>query len=251
VPLLTRTFSTLVVALAGLLVPSGAAARGSKTAAVTQPGVLEVPHEAPGYFYPPKGKGKKKPVIVWLHGRGANPESDCRKWSKVVTEIGWLLCPSGPENRGGGGRGWNNSWPSAKRAVDNTMAAFHARFGKLVRTKGHILIGFSEGALAAMNIGVREPEMFNRWLIIAANDNYWGMDGLNELKKNKKKLKRIYLLTGEKDGVVENTRRVHASIEREGVPVRIWTPEDIGHEVPADRMRTFYRKPLRWLAAAR
>ena len=243
----------LLVSLAWLLIallPRAALGRGASRAAEPgPPGVLEVPHQAPAYYYPPRSRSSKKPVIVWLHGRGANPESDCRKWAKVALEFGWLLCPSGPENRGGGGRGWNNSWPGAKRAVDDALEAFHAKFG--ARSKGHILIGFSEGSLAAMNIGVREPEVYNRWLIIAANDVYWGGEGLSELRKNKKKLRRVYLLTGEKDGVVENTRRVYDSLTKEQVKVRIWTPDDIGHEVPEARMKTFYRRPLRWLAAGR
>lgn len=225
---------------------SGGAAAKKREAAVT-PGVLAVPRQAPSYYIPPRSKGGKKPVLVWLHGRSGNPESDCRKWARVTEEIGWLLCPSGPENRGGGGRGWNNSWPGAKDAVDAAVEAFHEKFGAKIQRKDHILIGFSEGALAAMNIGVREPERFSRWLILAANDVYWGVAGQEELKKNRKKLKRVYLLTGEKDMVVDSTRRVHEHLLREQVKVRIWTPEDIGHEVPPDRMRTFYRKPLRWL----
>lgn len=249
--IVTVMMRALFVVLLVLVLPGQALAakKGSKKAApVIEPGALEVPGEAPAYFYPPEGKlTPKKPIIVWLHGRGGNPENDCHKWAKVATEHGWLLCPAGPENRGGGARGWRNSWPSAKTTVDKTMAAFQKRFGKYVKSKGHILIGFSEGAYAAMNIGVREPDVFDRWMILAANDAYWGADGLNELRKNKKRIKRVYLLTGEKDGVVDNTRRVNESLEEEKVSVRLWTPNDIGHEVPADRMRTFYRKPLRWL----
>jgi dipeptidyl aminopeptidase/acylaminoacyl peptidase len=57
----------------------------------------------------------------------------------------------------------------------------------------------------------------------------------------------VYLLTGEKDGVVDNTRKVFDAMDAEKVNVRLWTPDDIGHEVPGDRMRMFYRKPVRWL----
>jgi predicted esterase len=242
----SRSAGMAVVCGLALGMWSGGAAAKKREAAVT-PGVLAGPGQAPSYYIPPRAKGGKKPVLVWLHGRSGNPESDCRKWARVTEEIGWLLCPSGPENRGGGGRGWNNSWPGAKDAVDAAVGAFHEKFGAKIQKKDHILIGFSEGALAAMNIGVREPERFSRWLILAANDVYWGVAGQEELKKNRKRLKRVYLLTGEKDMVVENTRRVHEHLLREQVKVRIWTPEDIGHEVPPDRMRTFYRKPLRWL----
>jgi predicted esterase len=233
------------LALAALVVGEAGAAKPGKGEA--GPEVLEVPHEAPAYFYPPRVKGKNKPVVVWLHGRSGNPEADCRKWAKVVTEMGWLVCPSGPEDRGGGQRGWNNSWPLAKRTVDATMDAFHERFARQVKPRDHLLIGFSEGAYAAMNIGVREPEVFSRWLILAASDVYWGGEGAEELKKNRGKFKRIYLLTGAKDGVAENTKRVHETITKEAIPVRLWIPSDIGHEVPPDRMRTFYRKPLQWL----
>lgn len=237
--------ASLALAL-GLLSSRASEARGKTTEAVA-PGMVEVPHQAPAYYIPPRTRGGKKPLLVWLHGRSGNPESDCRKWAKVTAEFGWLLCPSGPEDRGGGARGWNNSWPTAKRTVDAAVAAFHQKFGTRIQRRDHVLIGFSEGALAAMNIGVREPEVFSRWLILAANDVYWGAEGLGELRQNRDKIRRVYLLTGEKDTVVENTRRVHEQIEKERVTVRIWTPEDIGHEVPPDRMRTFYRKPLRWL----
>ncbi|HEU4405102.1 MAG TPA: alpha/beta hydrolase-fold protein [Polyangiaceae bacterium] len=230
-----------------LFAPSARAAN-NPTNNLGPPSLLEVPGQAPAYFYPPKTRKAHQPVVVWLHGRSGNPEADCRKWARVARDHGWLLCPSGPEPRGGG-RGWNNSWPSAKRTVDASLAALRAKFGRRVRERGHTLIGFSEGALAAMNIGVREPEVFNRWLILAANDTYWGLAGVAELKKAQPKLRRVYLLTGEKDGVVNNTRRVYDELEKANVRVRIWTPEDIGHEVPADRMRTFYRKPLRWLVA--
>ncbi len=232
------------IALAGVL--SGGEAQATKKADAQHPGVLEVPHQAPAYYVPPRTKGKKQ-VIVWLHGRSGDPEADCKKWAKVTVDLGWLLCPSGPEARGGGQRGWNNNWAEAQRAVDAAVEAFHDEMGAKVQTRDHLLIGFSEGALVAMNVGVREPERFSRWLILAANDVYWGGEGLAALRENKSQIKRVYLLTGEKDQVVENTRRVHEQIEKEHVTVRIWTPADIGHEVPADRMRTFYRKPLRWL----
>ncbi len=212
---------------------------------------LEVPGEADGFYVPPRGGKGKRTVLVWLHGRGGNPEADCRKWAQVTTEFGWLLCPAGPENRGGGARGWNNEWPGAKKTVDATMQAFLAKHKKRAKEKGNILIGFSEGAFVGMNIAVREPDVYSRWMILAANDVYWGMDGSEELKKNKKQIRRVYLLTGEKDMVVEPTRRVGKQLKDQGVRVMLSTPDDIGHEVPSDRMKQLYRRPLLWLTSAK
>lgn len=230
--------TVLALTCAGLALATPARADG--------PEKLEVPGQAPAYFVAPTGKGKK-PVVVWVHARSGNPQADCAKWGKLVREHAWLLCPSGPEDRGSGARGWNNSWIAGKTAVDAAFGAFRKEQGSKLAAKGHALIGFSEGAFVAMNVGVREPETFSRWLILAASDVYWGADGFSEMRKNKDKLSRVYLLTGEKDGVVDATRKVFDAMDAEKVKVRLWTPDDIGHEVPGDRMRVFYRKPLRWL----
>jgi predicted esterase len=136
---------------------------------------------------------------------------------------------------------------ASKAVVDKAVAALREKFGRRVQLRGNTLIGFSEGAFIAMNVGVREPETFNRWLILAANDNYWGGEGQTELVKRYARIKRVYLLTGERDEVVDSTRRVFDILDEAGVHVIMRTPEDLSHEIPEDRMRTLYRRPLRWL----
>ncbi|MFO0658360.1 MAG: hypothetical protein U0165_00800 [Polyangiaceae bacterium] len=235
-----------------MLLTSTAWARGDAPV-VAPPQALEVGgQQVNSYYYPPQGSKKSmKPVVVWMHGRSGNAEADCRKWKEVATEFGWLLCVSGTENRGAGARGWANSWPQAKVAVDAALDALKKKYPKRVQSKNNILIGFSEGAFTAMNIGVREPEVFSRWLILAASDIYWGGEGRAELKKNRKQIKRVYLLTGGLDMVAPNTKRVKGWVDEEKVKVKMWLPEDIGHEVPGDRMKEFYRRPLRWLNDAK
>jgi predicted esterase len=223
-------------------------ARGSATA-IGPPEQLEIQGGAPAFYYPPRDAKGLKPVLVYLHGRGGNPETDCAKWGRVAPEFGWILCPSGPEDRGGGSRGWSNNWMSAKSVVDKAVGALREKFGRRVQLRGNTLIGFSEGAFVAMNVGVREPETFNRWLILAANDGYWGGEGQTELVKRYARIKRVYLLTGERDGVVDSTRRVFDLLDQAGVHVILRTPEDLAHEIPEDRMRLLYRRPLRWLNA--
>ena len=63
------------------------------------------------------GRAGMRPVIVYLHGRGAEPKHYCERWSHVARNLGWLVCPSGPEDRGDGKRGWNNSWPMGRNVV--------------------------------------------------------------------------------------------------------------------------------------
>jgi predicted esterase len=215
-----------------------------------RPRKLDLAGSAPAYYYPPDGGRGLQPVLLFLHGRGGNPERDCAKWGRVAREFGWVVCPSGPEDRGAGARGWANNWTAAKSVVDKAMAALREKFGRRVQLRGNTLIGFSEGAYVAMNVGVREPEVFNRWLILAANDVYWGGEGQDELEKRYARIKRVYLLTGEHDEVVGETRRVFHLLDDAGVHVMLRIPEGLAHEIPEDRMRTLYRRPLRWLNAA-
>jgi len=241
-----RRLVSLLVFVTVITASSLAFAKAS--AAIGDPARLEVAGQADAFYYRPRAKGTR-PVIMYLHGRGGNPMEECRKWAKVATQFGWMVCPSGPEDRGGGARGWNNSVPGGKAVTDATLAALKAKFKGRVRLKGNLLIGFSEGAFVAMQLGLHDPGTWNKWLILAANDQYWWGDTAALLDEDKKKLRRVYLLTGESDEVAPNTRRVGDMLKAHKIPYKMRIMPGMGHEVPADRMVTLYRRPLAWLTA--
>jgi predicted esterase len=210
---------------------------------------LDVPGAPPAYYYPPVGRGHLglRPVIMYLHGRGGHPDQDCRRWAHVARRLGWVVCPSGPEDRGDGARGWNNNWAEGQNIVMATLHALRKKYGRRVQLYGNTLIGFSEGAFVAMNVGVREPHTFNRWLILAADNDYWGAAGLEALQKDHARLRRVYLITGEQDGTYDGTKRVKAWLKHAGVPTIVRTPKDMGHEVALGKEPSMYRRALGWL----
>ncbi|MEB2312000.1 MAG: LysM peptidoglycan-binding domain-containing protein [Polyangiaceae bacterium] len=234
---------------------SGGSKSGARSAAEPPPksGIqtLDVPGAPPAYYYEPVGRGRLglRPVIMYLHGRSGNPAQQCQRWAPVARRLGWLVCPSGQEDRGGGARGWDNDWPAAERVVMNTLAALREKYGGRVQLRGNTLVGFSEGAYVAMNVGVREPRTFNRWLILAASDAYWGGAGLEALQQNRRTLRRVYLITGEHDGVIDGTAQVRRWLEANHVAVRASTPADMGHEVALESKAPMYRAALTWLDA--
>ena len=209
---------------------------------VTPPGV------APAYYFEPTGPGRHgmRPILIYLHGRGGHPEKDCQRWAPVARRLGWLVCPSGPSPYGDG-RAWDNNWPSAHTATMAAIQVLRKKYGRRVQLYGNTLIGFSEGAYAAMNVGVREPHVFNRWLILAATDRYWGGPGLEALQTAKERVRRVFLITGEHDGVIDGTHQVEEWLGRAGVDTRVITPGDMGHELALDRKPELYHQALAWL----
>jgi predicted esterase len=237
----------LALALAIVFAPSRAHAKG--LASIADPQRLEVPGYADAYYYRPRVKGLR-PVLMYLHGRGGNPAEDCRKWARVGTQFGWVVCPQGPEDQGNGARSWNNSVPAGQEIMNATLHALHDKYKGKVQTRNNVLIGFSEGAFIAMQVGLHDPKTWSRWLILAANDQYWWGDTKTVLEENRRRYKRVYLFTGENDEVAENTKRVGDQLKAAKIPVRVKIAPGMGHEIPGDRMITNYRRPLLWLINA-
>lgn len=202
------------------------------------------------YYYEPTGPGRLtlRPVLLYLHGRGGSAQAECRRWAPVARRLGWLVCPSGPEARENGGHGWDNNWPAGQRIATGAVTALRERYGRRVQLYGNTIIGFSEGAYVAMNVGVREPRTFNRWLILAAHTRYWGGAGVVELQKNRGRIRRVYLITGREDGVHDATLDVRQALRKAGVAVRVSTPDDMGHVVALETKRDMYEAALVWLS---
>jgi predicted esterase len=243
-----RLVVTAAILGVGLFLPRFAKAAGSSTK-IGDPQLLEVSNAPSAYYYAPLTKGQK-PVIMYLHGRGGNAQEDCRKWAQVARAFGWVVCPQGGEDRGGGTRAWSNSAESGKHITDAVLAALKAKFKGRVQTKNNVLIGFSEGAFVAQQVGLQDTSKWSKWLILAASDRYWGGDVKKTLAESKSKLRRVYLLTGEHDGVMENTKRVGALLTEAKIAVKVNIVPNMGHEVPADKM-SMYRRPLTWLSTGK
>jgi predicted esterase len=246
--LLVILLTVLAVCAAFAVFPSAALAKTG--ADVGEPMRLEVPGLPDAYYFKPRARGSK-PILMYLHGRGGNPAEDCRKWAKVGTQFGWVVCPSGAGIAEAYGKTWANGAGDAQRTIDGTLQALREKYKGRVQRRGNVLIGFSEGAFVAMQVGLRDQKTWTKWLILGASDQYWGTDPTEALDEQKRKVRRVYLLTGENDGVAPNTVRVGDTLKKNKVPVKVRLVPGMGHEVPSDRMVSTYRRPLAWLVAAK
>ena len=244
---LLARLAPLAAFVALLLAPR--VAHGKAGAAIGEPLHLEVPGSPDAFYYKPRAKGPK-PILMYLHGRGGNPAEDCRKWAKVGSQFGWVVCPAGPGDNASGGRTWSDAG-AAQKVIDGTVQALRAKYKGRVTRRGNVLIGFSEGAFVAMQVGLKDQSTWTKWLILGASDQYWGGDVTEALDAEKRKVRRVYLLTGENDGVADSTVKVGDTLKKNNVRVKVRLVPGMGHEVPSDRMVSTYRRPLAWLVAAK
>ncbi len=247
-PVFAFAFALIAALVALAIMPRAAHAKTG--AAIGEPLRLEVPGSPDAFYYKPRGKGPR-PILMYLHGRGGNPAEDCRKWAKVGSQFGWVVCPAGPGTSESGGRSWSNGAVDAQKVIDGTVAALREKYHGRVQRHGNVLIGFSEGAFVAMQVGLKDQGTWTKWLILGASDQYWQQDVTEALDVDKRKVRRVYLLTGENDGVAQNTVKVGDTLKKNKVPVRVKLVPGMGHEVPSDRMVSTYRRPLAWLVAAK
>jgi hypothetical protein len=130
-----------------------------------------------------------------------------------------------------------NSATAGKAVMDASLNALRAKYKNRVRRYGNILVGFSEGAFVAMQAGLMDQKTWSRWLILAASDRYWVGEAPAALTAGSGggKLQRVFLLTGETDGVAENTSRVGEMLKKYNVPVKVRIAPGMGHEIARDR----------------
>lgn len=237
---------SLGVLVALLPVSLGAQVRRGSRARRDEPEWLRLPGMAGAWFYRPAAGGRQR-VLVYLHPRNGDPREGCRRWHETTPRFGWLVCPVGPVDRGHGRREWNNNAEYARRESIAAIEALRARWPRWVRRHDNVIMGFSEGAFAAMNVGLMEPLTFPRWFILAAHDGY--IDGEGErIARAAGIVRRIYLVTGEHDSVVDRTRRAYEILRRAfgRRRVRMRILDGVSHELPPD-FRRVTRSVLLWL----
>jgi predicted esterase len=215
-------------------------------AAKGDPRALSVPG-FPDAYYVPSTDPHANVVLVYLHARGSDPARDCRAWAHLARRFAWTLCPQGPGTTASGGRTWNNDAVTAERITDAAFDALRNAHPGRFRARGNVLVGFSEGAFVLQQIGIRDPARWSRWLVLAASDCYWDGAAAVRLASERDLLRRVFLLTGERDAVAGNTREVKALLDHASVPVRMRIVPGLGHELATSRLRATYRAPLRWL----
>lgn len=174
---------------------------------------------------PPGAAAGPRPLIVVLHGYGGEARTNAEKFRRAAAGSGAILAAPNALRPGPGGRGF--SWTFRDEAewwvlrVVERVAAKHR-----IDPQRVILAGFSQGASAALTVGLAHPDRFAGLLAIAGHYDAHLMPPPPEGGP------RVYLLAGARDPAVQTFREARVNLEAAGLDVRLRVIAGLGHAYP-------------------
>lgn len=167
----------------------------------------------------------KYPLLIALHGRNGNKDSQLEDW-EVAQRRGWLvLSPQSTQPLSSVTYCWDNAtegladllfyfdWVSRQYPIDPQRV---------------VIAGFSQGSGMALYTALKGTLPARGFIGIGT----WWAD-VNELAYERKDL-RGYFVTGEKDYALERVREIQNVLRSSQVPFAEEVHADMGHEFPAD-----------------
>ena len=234
-----RLLAGVVASLALLLATS---ARGDEPSPSAEPSPLWLPEtdaDPAVLVYPPKRGGERRPLVVMLHGMCDPPENECPFFSNTVTQFGWLACPRARLRCNGGGTMW--SWQGKYETVNAAVDRVRQHGASGIDTDGdRILIGFSLGALAAMDIAHRGEGKWEKLILIGAKVYP------NATLLKRAGVRRVLLASGDRDMMRWHMTEQARRLDRQGVPSTFMSLGDVGHWFAPD-MDTWMTGALQWV----
>jgi predicted esterase len=181
-----------------------------------------------GVAYAPVDATAARPAIVFLHGMWAGPEEQCGIFERAATPFGFLVCPRGnaPNEKWWM---WTGTYATVAPQVHAALDAAGALApGKLDRSGGGTLIGYSNGAYFAVEVAMAEP---GKWtgLVLLSMPLHLDVPRLRAAG-----VRRILLAAGDRDGARASLQALAERTDAAGLPTRFTSLGPGGHEFPPD-----------------
>jgi predicted esterase len=181
-----------------------------------------------GVAYPPADATAPRPAIVYLHGMWASPEDSCPYFEHASTPFGFLVCPRG-NARLGAGRMWAGTYASVAPSLHTALRAAETLApGKLDRSGGGTLVGYSNGAYFAVEVAEFEPGKWTGLVLLSMR-----LD-LDAARLRAAGVKRVVLAAGDRDGAKASMQALAEGTVAAGLPARFMSLGAGGHEFPPD-----------------
>jgi predicted esterase len=187
--------------------------------------------------FPPAKSASARPMsVIYLHGAHARVENGCPWFRSGASELGWLVCPEGPEAQPNGTWSWGADLFAQKAVIERALRAAAAQGAS---TEPGVAVGFSQGSYVAVDLVKTHLARF-RGLVLLGADVHPSAQTLRDAG-----VLRIAFgagaLDGAHDSLVEETRRLAG----EGLETRFYDLGHIGHAYTAEDT-TILRDAIAW-----
>ena len=181
-----------------------------------------------GVAYAPADAAAPKPAIVFLHGMWSSPEDQCPAFESAATPFGFLVCPRGNAPLGDG-KMWSGTYVDAARMIHAALdQAATLAPGKLERSGGGTLLGFSNGAYFAAEVAMREPRRWTGLVLISMK-----LD-LDARALQAAGVRRVILAAGDADESRAGMQSLARHLDGLDMQARFMSLGPIGHGFPTD-----------------
>jgi predicted esterase len=192
-------------------------------------------------FPPAAGAAAPRPVTVLLHGMCGHPERACAPFVDVSTANGWLVCPSAEDACGTGAK-WRLVGKADAQVVEASVAALGSEHaGEVDEASPRVLVGFSLGGIAAMQITQAAPAGRYVGLVVVAAQVQPDVGALRRAG-----IQRVVFAAGDLDMTSVPLQADARRLDAHGLPTRFVSLGHFAHGYPAD-MQERMREPMRWV----
>jgi predicted esterase len=182
-----------------------------------------------GVAYAPADASVPRPAIVFLHGMWSSPEDACPSFESAASPFGFLVCPRGNAPLGDG-KMWAGTYADAARNIHAALdaAASLAPPGRLDRTGGGTVLGFSNGAYFAAEVALHEPGKWTGLVLISMK-----LD-LDVHALQAAGVRRVMLAAGDADEARSGMQLLAQRLNTPEVEARFTSLGAVGHGFPPD-----------------
>jgi predicted esterase len=185
---------------------------------------------------PERSSSDPYPLLIALHGRNGNKESNLDNW-KVACEKGWLvLSPQSTQPLFSG----SFCWDDAAQGVEDLLYYNKQIFRKYqIDPQRVVIAGFSQGSGMAIHAALSGKLNVRGFIGIGT---YWAdPESLGPLAQLARQTMTIrgYFVVGEKDQALNKTREIQKVMNKNAIPFTEEVHPDLRHEFPPDFEKSF------------
>jgi predicted esterase len=160
-----------------------------------------------------------------------------------ATQFGFLVCPRA-NSPFDGGLMWSGTFADAEKQIRPALvAAERLAPGKMDRTGGGTLVGYSNGAYFAVEVACAERGRWSGLILLSMKLR------VDAARLRAAGIRRVLLAAGDRDGARTSMEQTAEQLEAAGLEARFESLGPGGHPFPAD-MADRMVEAIRWVRGA-